>query len=282
MTNLLIQFEKDLRIKGLSDRTIKTYVRCVTDYQKHYNFEIDFNSSMPIKDFLYFLINERKISRAYMHQIYSALKFFYINTLGQNWEVLRIPKIKIDKKLPDILSRYEIEKIIDTVINLKHKSMIMITYSAGLRVSETTSLLVKDIDSNRMMIKIRNAKGLKDRYTLLSKRSLEILRRYWQHYRPRNWLFESRNKIEHISTRTLQIVFKNTKDKAGITKDVSIHSLRHSFATHLLEQGTDIHTVQKLLGHKSIQTTLIYLHLKNENLMKVISPLDFPSNENKD
>ncbi len=171
MTNKLIQFERDLRVKGLSDRTIKAYVRCVTDYLKHYNYEIDPELSMPIKDFLYFMINERKVSRAYLHQIYGALKFFYTYTLHQDWEIKKIPKIKVDKKLPDILSRYEIEQILNVKSNLKHKSMLMITYSAGLRVSETASLMVKDIDSKRMAIKIRNAKGNKDRYSLLSKRS---------------------------------------------------------------------------------------------------------------
>ena len=165
MTNQLIQFERDLKIKGLSERTIKTYVRCVTDYLKHYNYKIDPELSMPIKDFLYFLINKRKVSRAYLHQIYGALKLFYTYTLHQDWEIKKIPKIKVDKKLPDILSRNEIEQIFNVKSNLKHKSMLMITYSAGLRVSETASLMVKDIDSNRMAIKIRNAKGNKDRYS---------------------------------------------------------------------------------------------------------------------
>ena len=282
MTNQLIQFERDLKIKGLSERTIKTYLRCVTDYLKHYNYEIDPESSMTIKDFLYFLINERKVSRAYLHQIYGALKLFYTYTLHQDWEIKKIPKIKVEKKLPDILSRNEIEQIFNVKSNLKHKSMLMVTYSAGLRVSETASLMIKDIDSNRMAIKIRDAKGNKDRYSLLSQRTLDTLRQYWEFYRPENWLFESWKKTNHISSSTIQRVFTDAKEKVGIRKAVSVHSLRHSFATHLLEQGTDIHIVQKLLGHKSIQTTLIYLHLKKESLTKVISPLDFPLDGNKD
>lgn len=282
MTNQLIQFERDLKVKGLSERTVKTYLRCVTDYLKHSNFKIDPESSKPIKDFLYFLINERKVSRAYLHQIYGALKFFYTYTLHQDWEIKRIPKIKVDKKLPDILSRYEIEQIFNVKSNLKHKSMLMITYSAGLRVSETASLMIKDIDSKRMAIKIRDAKGNKDRYSLLSQRTLDTLRQYWKLYHPENWLFESWKKANHISSSTIQRVFTDAKEKVGIKKAVSVHSLRHSFATHLLEQGTDIHIVQKLLGHKNIQTTLIYLHLKKESLIKVISPLDFPLDGNKD
>lgn len=282
MINDLIQFEKDLKIKGLSESTIKTYVRCVSDYQKHCNPGADDNPVMPIKNYLFYLIDKRKVSRAYMHQIYSAVKFFHTVTLGKEWEIQKIPKIKINKKLPDILSRNEIENMINSISNLKHKSMLMITYSAGLRVSEAASLLVKDIDSGRMMIKIRDAKGMKDRYSLLSKRLLETLRSYWKRYRSDKWLFESWNNKQHISTRSIQTVFYNARRKTGITKSVSIHSLRHGFATHLLEQGTDIHTVQKLLGHKSIKTTLIYLHLKNENLMKVVSPLDFPADEHKD
>ena len=273
------QFERDLRIKGFSDRTIGTYLRHVDTYLNHYNHQFDPHSRMQVKDFFHYLMQERNISRSYMHQSYSALKFFYTITLNQDWERMKIPRVKQKKKLPDVLSRKEIRSLLDVTRNIKHKAILMVTYSAGLRVSETASLKVQDIDSARMAIKVNDGKGQKDRYTLLAKTTLRFLRNYYQMYRPEDWLFEGQKKINPLSVTSLQRVFMSAKQKVGIQKKVSMHSLRHSFATHLLEQGTDIHKVQRLLGHRSINTTMIYLHLKRENLMKVISPLDFSSDE---
>ena len=273
------QFERDLRIKGFSDRTIGTYLRHVDTYLNHYNHQFDPHSRMQVKDFFHYLMQERNISRSYMHQSYSALKFFYTITLNQDWERMKIPRVKQKKKLPDVLSRKEIRSLLDVTRNIKHKAILMVTYSAGLRVSETASLKVQDFDSARMAIKVNDGKGQKDRYTLLAKTTLRFLRNYYQMYRPEDWLFEGQKKINPLSVTSLQRVFMSAKQKVGIQKKVSMHSLRHSFATHLLEQGTDIHKVQRLLGHRSINTTMIYLHLKRENLMKVISPLDFSSDE---
>ena len=273
------QFERDLRIKGFSDRTIGTYLRHVDTYLNHYNHQFDPHSRMQVKDFFHYLVQERNISRSYMHQCYSALKFFYTITLNQDWERMKIPRVKQKKKLPDVLSRKEIRSLLDVTRNIKHKAILMVTYSAGLRVSETASLKVQDFDSARMAIKVNDGKGQKDRYTLLAKTTLRFLRNYYQMYRPEDWLFEGQKKINPLSVTSLQRVFMSAKQKVGIQKKVSMHSLRHSFATHLLEQGTDIHKVQRLLGHRSINTTMIYLHLKRENLMKVISPLDFSSDE---
>ncbi len=281
MENLQQQFEKDLLIKGFSPRTIGTYQRCIQTYLRFYDHKINPESGKDVKEFLHYLLHKRRVSRAYMHQYYSALKYFYTITLERNWEIMRIPRVKREKRLPDILDRQEITTLIDVTTNIKHKALLMITYSAGLRVSETASLKNQDIDSKRMSIKVRGGKGRKDRYTLLSKKSLLFLREYYKLYRPHHWLFEGQVKSKPLHTSTLQRVFTRAKEKAGIQKKVSIHSLRHSCATHLLEQGTDIHVVQRLLGHSNIKTTMVYLHLKKESLMKVVNPLDFSFDEEK-
>ena len=281
MSDYQKQYERDLRITGLGDRTVVAYQSCVDKYLSHYNHRIDPYSCLQVKDFLHYLMQERKVSRAYMHQYYSALKLFYSITLKKEWEIMKIPRVKSIKKLPDILSREEIKSIFDSTRNIKHRAILMVTYSAGLRVSETAALKIVDIDSNRMAIKVSGGKGQKDRYTLLAKKTLRFLREYWQMYRPENWLFEGQKRFKPLHPSTLQRIFLSAKEKAGIRKKVSIHSLRHAFATHLLEQGVDVHVVQRLLGHRSITATMVYLHLKKENLMKVISPLDFSSNEEK-
>ena len=176
MENLQQQFEKDLLIKGFSPRTIGTYRRCIQTYLRFYDHKINPESGKEVKEFLHYLLQKRRVSRAYMHQYYSALKYFYTITLGRDWEIMRIPRIKREKKLPDILDRQEIKTLIDVTTNIKHKALLMVTYSAGLRVSETASLKNQDIDSKRMSIKVRGGKGRKDRYTLLSKKSLLFLR----------------------------------------------------------------------------------------------------------
>ena len=255
-------YERDLRISGLGERTIGAYQSCVDKYLAYYNHRIDPHSSSQVKDFFHYLMQERKVSRSSMHQYYSALKLFYSITLEKEWEIMKIPRVKSIKKLPDILSREEIKRISDFTPNIKHKAMLMVTYSAGLRVSETALLKIGDIDSNRMAIKVCGGKGQKDRYTLLSVKTLRLLREYWQMYRPKNWLFEGQKRSKRLHPNTLQRVFLCAKERAGIKKKVSIHSLRHTFATHLLEQGTDIHKVQRLLGHQNINSTMIYLHLK--------------------
>ena len=159
-------------------------------------------------------------------------------------------------------------------VNIKHKAILMLIYSAGLRVSEVVKLKPQDIDSQRKLVHIGNAKGRKDRYTLLSGIALETLRNYWGKYKPKKWLFQSQDKEKHITTRTVQRIFESACKKAGIRKEVSVHSLRHSFATHLLEQGTDLRYIQELLGHKSSKTTEIYTHVSNRDLKKIKSPLD--------
>ena len=178
------------------------------------------------------------------------------------------------KRLPEVLATSEIKALLQATTNLKHRTILMTIYAAGLRVSEAATLRINDIDSKRMLIRVRQGKGNKDRYTLLSEVNLSLLRTYWKEYRPKTWLFPGVTPNKPITTRTIQKVFQMGKEKAKISKDVSVHSLRHSFATHLLESGTDIYYIQRLMGHSSTKTTSLYIHLKQEDLLKIKSPID--------
>jgi len=186
----------------------------------------------------------------------------------------QIPRCKKDKKLPIVLAKSEVKAIFDVTKNLKHKAILMTIYSSGLRVSEAVNLKVTDIDSRNMQIYVCGRKVNKDRYTLLSKVTLDILRGYFRIYRPSLWLFPGGTFNKPLTTRTVQKIFENARIKANLQKDVSVHSLRHSFATHLLENGTDISYIQRLLGHTNIKTTSIYLHLNRVNIINIKSPLD--------
>ncbi|RZN37554.1 MAG: recombinase XerC [Methanophagales archaeon ANME-1-THS] len=188
--------------------------------------------------------------------------------------VYEIKRPKKDKKLPVVLSQAEVSQILSSVSNIKHKAILMLIYSAGLRVGEVVRLKPEDIDSERTLIHIKGAKGKKDRYTMLSDVIIEIFKEYWKRYKPEKWLFMGIKPEKHISTRTVQAIFEHTCEKAGITKGVSVHSLRHSFATHLLESGTDLRYIQELLGHKSSKMTEIYTHVSNKDIGKIKSPLD--------
>ena len=187
----------------------------------------------------------------------------------------KIPRVKREKKLPIVLDREEVQKLFTVIRNLKHRCILMTTYSAGLRISETAHLKITDIDSKRMLVKVRG-KGAKERYTLLSKVALETLRDYWKYYRPKEWLFHGNLPSNPISASSIQRIFKKAKQQAGIIKIATPHTLRHSFATHLLEAGVDLHHVQLLLGHRSPKTTTIYLHVTRKDLARIVSPLDLP------
>jgi len=201
----------------------------------------------------------------------NALKFYYGNVLKKKF-IYEVKRPRKDKKLPVILSKEEVAKILSSVDNIKHKTILMLVYSAGLRVGEVVRLKPEDIDSKRMLIHIKGAKGRKDRYTLLSEKALEILRQYWRKYKPEKWLFGGAKEGRYLSIRSVDKIFRNACEKAGIKKDVSMHTLRHSFATHLLEGGTDLRYIQELLGHAHSKTTEIYTHVSTKSLGKITSP----------
>jgi len=226
-----------------------------------------------IQNPLYYLAENRNSSTSTLNIAINALKFYYGNILKREF-VYKIRRPKKDKKLPIVLSREEVSQIISSIINIKHKTIIILIYSSGLRVSEVVNLKIEDIDAQRKLIHVRNAKGRKDRYTILSEVAMKTLKLYIESCQPKRWLFPSKNVNSHITTRTVQRIFEHACKNIGMKKEVAVHSLRHSFATHLLESGVDLRYIQKLLGHKSSKTTEIYTHVSNRELSKIRSPLD--------
>ncbi len=223
-----------------------------------------------------YLVVERKVGFSSFNQSVCALRFFYRTCLGKtDWTISRMPYQRKRRTLPEILSPEEVTAIFEACRhNLKHKALLMTSYSGGLRLGETLSLLPSDIDSGRMMIRIEQGKGRKDRYVMLSSVLLTALREYWKAFRPVRWLFEGRTKGQPLSPSTAEKVFTAAAGRAGIRKGVSFHSLRHAFATHLLEGGTNIRVIQALLGHQSLMTTQIYTHVARTYVSATASPLD--------
>ena len=274
MGELRDQMEMDMRLRRFSPKTIACYLACMKGVAKHFRKSPAELGDEEIRAYLHHLMEERKVSQSVLVQTYSALKFFFEKTLQKQWNAFRIPRCKQRRKLPGVLSREEVESILLATKNLKHRAILMTIYSAGLRIGEATRLKVSDIDSGRMMIRVNEGKGLKDRYTLLGVRNLEMLRCYWKAYRPLEWLFPGRNASCPVSASAIQRVFKTSLEKAGIKKKASVHTLRHCFATHLLESGTDLYYIQRLLGHKSAGTTSVYLHITGKDIGKIKSPID--------
>jgi len=274
MGKLRDQMEMDMRLRRFSPKTIACYLGCIKGVAKHFRKSPAELGDEEIRAYLDYLMGERKVSQSVAVQTYSALKFFFEKTLQKQWNAIRIPRCKQRRRLPGVLTREEVELILSATKNLKHRAILMTVYGAGLRIGEVTRLKVSDIDSGRMMIRVNEGKGLKDRYTLLGERNLEMLRCYWKAYRPREWLFPGRNAFTPVSVSAIQRVFKRSLERAGIKKKASVHTLRHCFATHLLESGTDLYYIQRLLGHKSPGTTSVYLHITGKDIGKIKSPID--------
>jgi len=274
MGKLKDQMERDMKLRRFSPRTISCYLACMRNVAIYFRKSPAELGEEEIRGYLHYLIEQRKASQAVITQSYSALKFFFENTLQRPWNPSRIPRSKQRKRLPEVLSKHDVESIFSATNNLKHRAILMTVYSGGLRVGEVTRLKVSDIDSGRMMIRVNEGKGLKDRYTLLGERNLKMLRQYWKAYRPAEWLFPGKNASEPVSISAVQRVFKASLEKAGIKKKASVHTLRHCFATHLLESGTDLYYIQRLLGHKSASTTSVYLHITGKDIGKIKSPID--------
>ena len=263
----------DMELRNLSPLTIKAYLGQVEKFTKMFNKPPEELGTPEIRQYLHNL-KKRGASWSAINISYNALKYCYTQTLHQPWNVEHIPRPKGEKKLPEILSRPEILKIFEATTNQKHLAILMTIYSGGLRVSEVAHLKIKDIDSDRMVIRINQGKGKKDRYTLLSNAALKQLRKYYQIYRPALWLFPGKPKDRPLRSASIQLVFKQLREKTGIQKQITPQTLRHSFATHFLEDGGDVFRLKELMGHASLKTTLLYIHIQHKNLTKVISPLD--------
>lgn len=269
----LVELEKELTGRRYSPKTIKAYLHYNEDFLKFSGKNPHEVENSDVKDYLFHLVEEKEISTSTLNTAINALKFYYGEVLKRRF-AYEIKRPKKDRKLPVVLSQEEVSRILSSVNNIKHKLILMLMYSAGLRVSEVVNLKPEDIDAERKLIHIKGAKGRKDRYTMLSEVVMEALELYLKAYQPEKWLFPGQKSSSHITTRTVQRVFEDAIEKAGIEKDVSVHSLRHSFATHLLESGTDLRYIQELLGHKSSKTTEIYTHVSKKDLSKIKSPLD--------
>lgn len=273
MSTLRNKMIQQMQLKGYSERTIATYIQSIISISSHFKIAPDLLTVEQIRAFIHFNLQEKKLSKAWMNQTISALKILFCQVLKRNWNPIDIPRPRREKKLPVVFSKEEVSQLINATSNTKHKALLMLTYSSGLRLGEVCGLKVTDIDSKRMLVRVVQAKGNKDRYTILSPVTLDLLRVYWKKYNPTVWLFE--NKFSQpVPDRTAQHMFKNALRKSGIKKKIGIHSLRHSFATHLLEQGVSLPIIQQLLGHSSLRTTSVYLHVQQYSIYAVKSPLD--------
>jgi site-specific recombinase XerD len=270
-------FIQQLQLKAYSTSTIRTYTNELIQFLNTIGKKpaVEF-SAARMKDYLQYCFVTLHLSEATLHSRMNALKFYYEQLLGKEKFFWEIPRPKKPLQLPKLLNEEELRKLFNALTNKKHKAMLFTAYSAGLRVSEIVGLKISAIDSKRMQIFIDRAKGKKDRYVNLSPVLLDILRKYIKNYLPKpgEYLFESEQTLTAYPTRTVQQIFNNAKNKAGIKKEVGIHSLRHSFATHLLDKGTDIRYIKDLLGHFDIRTTERYLHVSKQRLVNIISPLD--------
>lgn len=276
MSPLRQQMQSDMVLRGLAARTQESYIAAVVGVAKHYHRSPDQLSQDEIQQYLLHLIEERKLAWSSTNQAACALRFLFHVTLKQPAATFVIPSRKAPAQLPEILSREEVDRILASCLNLKHRALLTATYASGLRVSETCALKVSDIDSERMMLRVDSGKGGKDRYTLLSPHLLDTLRLYWRATHPALWLFPKTDDKRAIDASQVQKIYYAAKRRAGVVKQGGIHALRHAFATHLLEAGVDIPTIGRLMGHDNITTTARYLHLRQQ-VAKTDSPLDLLS-----
>ena len=268
------EYVEKLKELRYSENTISTYSDLFEEFINHHH-QVDYTTigEATIVAYLRYLVNERKISISYQNQSINAIKFYYERVQGGQRKFYMVDRPRRERSLPNVLSEGEVVALFSKIDNLKHKAMMLLTYSAGLRLSELINLKIIDIDSGRMQVKVMQSKGKKDRYTLLSPKALAYLRKYVKEFKPKEWLFEGMDGGQY-SPRSAQSILKTAVQKAGIVKQVSMHTLRHSFATHLLEQGTDLRYIQSLLGHDSSRTTEIYTHITTKGFDQIKSPLD--------
>jgi len=265
---------EDLKVRNRSPRTIKTYIGHVAKFARHFGKSPALLGPEELRQYQVYLVQERKVSWSHFNQAVCALRFLYRHTLGRDWAVTHIPFPRQPKKLPVVLSQTEVQRFLEAIKKLKYRALLMTAYAAGLRLSEVTHLQVADIDSQRMMIRVRQGKGQKDRYVMLSPRLLALLRSYWRSERPKTWLFPGRTPDLPLEVSSVQRACRQAGLDAGLTKPVTVRMLRHCFSTHLLETGTDIRVIQTLLGHSQVSTTQIYTHVSAKTVRATESPLE--------
>jgi len=257
-----------------SPTTLRSYKSCFEEFINFYpRYDIDKIDEPMIISFIRYLVTDRKVSVSYQNICINAIKFYYERVLGGQRKIYRVERPIKEKTLPVVLSEEEVIQLFKQVSNIKHKTILMLTYSAGLRIGEVIRLKPTDIDSKRMQVRIEQSKGKKDRYTLLSKKMVVLLRQYYKEYRPQQWLFEGTDGQQY-SDSSIQSILKQAVVKARINKKITVHTLRHSFATHLLERGTDLRYIQSILGHESSKTTEVYTHITTKGIDQIQNPLD--------
>ena len=276
MTPLRRRMSEDMQVRNLSPCTQQNYIAQVARFAQHFHRSPDRLGPEQIRDYQVFLTTEKRLASSSIGVAVSALRFLYRVTLRKDWNIPEfLPAPKQPSKLPVVPSPEEVVRFLDGVTSTKHRTILTACYAAGLRISEAISLRPRDIDSARMVIRVEQGKGAKDRYTMLSQRLLEILRDYWRRTRPAGeWLFPGQLPGSHLSRHTVARACRKACERAGIDKHLTPHSLRHGFAIHLLENGVDVRTIQMLLGHRSLATTARYLPVARSRVCSATSPLD--------
>lgn len=276
MTPLRKRFIEDMQLRGLAPTTQRSYLHYIVEFTKFYNCSPDKLDLEAVRQYQLHLLHEKKLSPESINTFISAVQFLYLKTLEMPWDKGCFPRMRVATKLPVVLSPEEVTQYFEHVPSLKYRTALMLCYGAGLRITEAVSLHVRDIDSKRMLLRVEQGKGQKDRYVMLSPRLLAVLRCYYRALRPNaeSWLFPSWRKNWHLSSESVSQACRDAAKQSGLTKRVTAHILRHSFATHLLEQGTDTRVIQVLLGHSRIETTARYTHVSAKIIAGTTSPLD--------
>ena len=266
---------EDMLVRNMAQSTIDAYTYQVEKFLRHFNKPAEDLGPEQIRQYQIHLVQNQKIGWSSFNQAVSGLRFLYRVTVPRPWHVTMIPFGKRPKKLPAVLGNQEAQELLQCVPNLKHRTVLLVCFAAGLRLSEATHLTVADIDSHRMQLRVASGKGAKERLVPISPRLLTALRHYWKQYRPSNYLFPGKTSDTPLAGTSIQKACKQAAKDAGIRKNITPHSLRHSFATALLEAGVDLLTIGQLLGHASFTSTMIYLHVRRPHLDRSPSPIDW-------
>jgi site-specific recombinase XerD len=274
MTPLRQRYRQDLQLRNYASKTQQVYEECVSLFARHFGKSPELLGPEQIRTYQLYLAHEKQASWSRFNQTVCALRFLYRHTLHKDWIIQHIPFPRKESRLPQVLSLEEVSRFLQAIPQLKYRMLLTTIYATGLRASEALHLEVADIDSPRMSIRVRQGKGHKDRYALLSPKLLVLLREYWKAVRPTRWLFPSSAPDRPVSLDSLQEAVRRARRASGLVKRVTAHTLRHSFATHLLESGTNIRVIQVLLGHNSLRTTARYTHVTTAALASTVSPLD--------
>jgi site-specific recombinase XerD len=281
MTPLRQRFIEDMQMRGLAPTTQRSYIHYVTEYAKFYNTSPDQLDLEAIRQYELHMLNELKLSPPSVNTFISTVQFLYTVTLEMPWGKECFPRLRIGSKLPVVLCPEEVEEFFSHVPSLKYRAALMLCYGAGLRIAEAVAIKVTDIDSKRGLIRVEQGKGRKDRYVMLSERLVKVLRCYWRASRSPDWMFPSWRGHKHLSAGSLSQACRDAAQASGMTKRITAHTLRHSFATHLLENGTDTRVIQALLGHSRIETTARYVRVASHVVAATTSPLDRIGNQPK-